>query len=557
MVLYKNTSSFLLLFFSLFWLNHSSLSAKDTDTLAEVKNFIAQHASSKNGLGGALMISKGGKHWFSAAYGMADVEHRVQTTLNTVFEAGSVSKQFTAAGIILLITEKKLQLTDDIRKYIPELPDYGTPITVENILTHTSGVKDWWTVLTMSGWPRSTKVYTQNMVYDLIFRQKSLVFTPGTDFAYSNSNHNLMVLLIERITGQSFTDFTKERIFNKAGLKNSSWRTNFRDVVHDRAIAYRYDKDKLQMFMPFENTYGHAALLTTVSELIQWNNALKAEVFGREFEKLRLRQFTLPNGKKTEYACGALFIRKVNEHLEICHTGSTAGYRAWLTYYPEKDISVAYLSNNASVASIYMARKISDILIGGKRDFLAYNPTSVKTDKTNIQKKAGVYKHNSYPHYIELSLSGDSLYLKRDPEWNSMYNDPWKYHTRKFVLTNNTLKAETPHIDQVYHKIEQKNWQTLDLNRFVGNFSSKEIDARVSMVKKDDGLYLRFDHGGTVKLAVLSVGDNEIVFVTDENVFIEFDAKEIKASGFKAHLSQQDYILARADRLIFKKVETE
>src|SRR5262249_21935167 len=147
------------------------------------------------------------------AYGSADLEHEVRNTPDTIFEAGSVSKQFTAAAVLLLARDRKLSLDDPVRKYVPELPDYGKPLTIRHLLTHTSGLRDWGSVAAIGGWPRTTRVHTHAHVLEIVSRQHALNFDPGDRFSYSNTGFNLAAIIVTRVSGTPFADFTRERIF--------------------------------------------------------------------------------------------------------------------------------------------------------------------------------------------------------------------------------------------------------------------------------------------------------------------------------------------------------
>ena len=505
--------------------------------------------------GASLQIVRDGIPLFEQAFGMSDLEHAEPNHLETLFEAGSVSKQFTAAGVLRLIQKGKLGLEDDVRKYIPELPDYGSPIQVYHLLTHTSGIKDWGTVVEMGGWPRTTRVYQQAHVYATICRQKTLNFKPGTAFAYSNSNHNLMVLLIERISGLPFDVYTRQEIFEPAGMKHTSWRMDFRDPVPNRSIAYQTKGQAWSQFMPFENTYGHAALLTTTGDLIAWNAWVNGQHWGPEFERLRLLPYTLENGQQTEYTCGALFVRNIGGTQEICHTGSTAGYRSWLAYYPEYKLSVAYLSNDASVPSIALARLVSDFFIGAHPQKLPmfYNP---EASGTRDVEKAGLYKQVDGPQVLEWVLQEDSLYLRVDPQWNGMYNDPWKTGQRTYSFHDELLEVSSPEGKVMYQQVEYLNWKDERLEDLPGRYYSEEAGGQVIITREGHAPFciLHFEDGRSLRFMEGYVQDGQIFLSDGAGLMLglTLDSSE-QITGFSANLSQQRYALSRADNLWFER----
>src|SRR5262249_13188443 len=173
--------------------------------------------------GCSVGVATAGKPVLAKGYGMADLEHDVAITPETIFEAGSVSKQFTAAALLLLAREGKLSIDDPVRKYVPELPEYENPILIRHMLNHTSGLRDWGSVASIAGWPRTTRVHTHAHVLEIVSHQKSLNFTPGTRWSYSNTGYNLSAIIVERVSGKSFQEFTRTRLFQPLGMAHTSW----------------------------------------------------------------------------------------------------------------------------------------------------------------------------------------------------------------------------------------------------------------------------------------------------------------------------------------------
>src|SRR4051812_5510369 len=169
--------------------------------------------------GCAAAVSFNGDVVFEKAFGLADLEHNVPNTTQTIFESGSVAKQFTAAALVLLQQDGKLSLDDPVRKYIPELPDYGSPLTIRHLLNHTSGIRDWGAVMSLTGVGRGDRVINQDLALDVITHQRALDFTPGSEYSYSNSGYNLAAIIVERVSKQKFPAFVEERLFKPVGMK--------------------------------------------------------------------------------------------------------------------------------------------------------------------------------------------------------------------------------------------------------------------------------------------------------------------------------------------------
>jgi CubicO group peptidase (beta-lactamase class C family) len=172
--------------------------------------------------GCAAAVSLNGNVVFEKAFGLADLEHNVPNTPQTIFESGSVAKQFTAASLVLLQQDGKLSLDDPVRKYIPELPDYGAPLTIRHLLNHTSGLRDWGAVMSLTGAGRGDRVISQDLALDVITHQRALDFTPGSEYSYSNSGYNLAAIIVERVSKQKFPAFVEERLFKPIGMANST-----------------------------------------------------------------------------------------------------------------------------------------------------------------------------------------------------------------------------------------------------------------------------------------------------------------------------------------------
>jgi CubicO group peptidase (beta-lactamase class C family) len=341
----------------------AALAQPDGAALARVDS-IFQRWNSKEAPGCAVAGARNGQPFFSRAYGMADLEHDVPNTPTTIFEAGSVSKQFTAAAIVLLAQEGKLSLEDDIRKYLPEIPDYGTPITIRHMMTHTSGFRDWGSVAGISGWPRTSRVHTHAHVLDIVSRQRALNFKPGDQYNYSNTNFNLQAIIVDRVSGMPFAEFTKKRLFEPLGMTSTSWRDDYTRIVKGRAVAYAGEQNGFSTDMPFENVHGNGGLLTTVGDLLIWTQNLETgKLGGPSFLEMMHRRGVLNNGDTITYASG-LMVGRYNNTPEVSHTGSTAGYRAFLARYPQQKLSFALLCNIGTVNPGGVGHQVADVFLG-------------------------------------------------------------------------------------------------------------------------------------------------------------------------------------------------
>lgn len=363
-----------------------------------------------------------GKVVVNKAYGLADMEHDVPNTADTIFEAGSVSKQFTAAAMLMLAREGKLSFDDPVRKYIPELPDYGVPLTIRHMLNHMSGLRDWGNVAGIAGWPRTSRVYTHAHVLDIVSRQKSLNFTPGAQYSYSNTGYNLSAIIVGRVSGMPFAEFTKRRIFDPLGMTHTSWRDDFTRIVKNRAIAYEQQAQGFHQEMPFENVHGNGGLLTTVGDLLKWNdNFVTPKVGDASFVAEQQKVGFFNDGKPGTYALG-LVVAKYRGQNEVGHSGSTAAYRAHLVRYPDQGVSVAVLCNASSGQATAYAHAVADVLMPG-----VFGPAPAPTPpqppaqpirptREELVALEGTYVSDEAEVTFTLRMNGDSLVLNRRPD---------------------------------------------------------------------------------------------------------------------------------------------
>jgi CubicO group peptidase (beta-lactamase class C family) len=314
--------------------------------------------------GCAVGVAQAGRPILTRAYGMADLERDVAATPATIYEAGSVSKQFTAAAVVLLAQEGRLSLDDDVRRYVPELPDYGTPITIRHLMTHTSGLRDWGSVAGISGWGRSVRTHTHAHVLDILSRQRALNFTPGARYSYSNSGYNLQAIIVERVSGMPFAEFSERHIFGPLGMSQTQWRDDHTRIVKGRSIAYSPSGDGFRINHPIENVHGNGGLLTTVGDMLIWNEQLETgdRLGGPAFVEEMHRQGVLNDGTTIAYASG-IQVGTSRGVRRVSHTGSTAGFRAFLARYPDQRLSVALLCNVSAVNPGGVGQDVADVFL--------------------------------------------------------------------------------------------------------------------------------------------------------------------------------------------------
>jgi len=317
--------------------------------------------------GCSIGIDRDGLPLYRRGYGMASLESRAPMTEGSIVESGSVAKQFTAGAIVYLALNGKLDLDDPVRKYIPELPDYGAPVTIRMLLHHTSGVRDMWTLFVLAGQPPGTVLYSMDQALRMIYRQRALNFPPNSEFLYSNSGFLLLAEIVHRVSGVPLARFSRDVFFRPLGMDHTQWRDDWNRVVPGRTTAYSpAPGDGFQVDMPFMSVYGAGGLLTTVGDLLRWNEQLThPKVGGQAWADTLQHVGRLANGRAIDYGFG-LFVTRYRGEREVSHGGATGGYRTFLARWPDRKLSMAVLCNVANAGPDNLAHQVADVFIGAR-----------------------------------------------------------------------------------------------------------------------------------------------------------------------------------------------
>jgi len=442
---------------------------------------VFEHWNNTTSPGCAVGIMKDGQIVLEKAYGMADLQHDIPNTIETVFENGSVSKQFTAAAIVLLALDGKLTLDDDVREHIPEVPDYGEKITLRHLMTHTSGLRDWGSVASISGWPRHERSHNHDDVLNIISRQAALNFHPGTEYSYSNTGYNLLAMVVARVSGIPFAEFSMENIFEPFGLENTQWRDDHRRIVKGRSTAYRaLENGKFEILQPIEHVHGNGGRLTTVGDLLIWNQALEdGTIGGQRFVEMMHEQGRLTDDSEITYA-GGLQIDSFKGVKRISHTGSTAGYRAFVSRYPEHQLSLASLCNSSDANPGLIRDQLAEIFIG---EFLKdpEPPRAITLTPEIVASYAGLYYEPVTGQTKQLEIKNGDLYdgnNKLTPTSPSVFLNPTTTTDYIFEIQKGNAKAFSLDSWQYTNKRYQKTtpWtpDIEELQTFTGTYSSED-----------------------------------------------------------------------------------
>jgi CubicO group peptidase (beta-lactamase class C family) len=465
--------------------------------------------------GCSLGVYKDGKIAYKRGYGMANLNDDIPNTPATVFHVASMSKQFTAASIVLLAQQGKLSLDDDVRKYIPELPDFGQRITIRHLIHHTSGLRDQWNLLDLAGWRYSLDLITNDDVMSVMTRQKDLNFKPGDRHVYCNTGYTLMGLIVKRVSGMSLREFTTKNIFEPLGMTHTHFRDDHAEIIKHDALGYEQeDKDKpFRMSLTNFDTVGATSLHTTVEDLQLWDeNFYHPRVGGQAFVQQMLERGKLNNGEQLDYAFG-LVVGKYKGLPTVEHGGADAGYRSGLTRFPDQHVSAAVLCNSAETNPNSLIYQVADVVLA--KDLKAPEAAPTKTAGTSapaaltaeqMTALAGIYWNRESDDFervtfkdgnLHIDLGGDSRPLKPFSEAHFHVGDvSWGDLVDIHFVP--AIADKPRHFEQSFGDGKPDSFESAvaytpaasELSEFTGSYVSEEIDPVYRIIIQDGNLAL-------------------------------------------------------------------
>lgn len=368
--------------------------------------------------GCALAVVDNGEIIYKKGYGMANLELGIPLSPESVFYIGSCSKQFVTMSIAVLVQKEKLSLDDDIRKHIPEMPDYGIPITVRHLIHHTSGLRDYLTLEAIAGVDFGT--FHEDDVLELIARQKALNFNPGEEYLYSNSGYFLLSVIVERVSGMSQRVFAEKNIFKPLGMQNSRFHDDYTELIPNRATGYfPAGKGTFKNFVSTFDCVGSGGLYTSVEDLFLWDqNFVHHKVGGREVFDLLHTRGRLNSGQELDYAF-AISHGEYKGLKTVSHGGALGGYRSFMVRFPEQDFSVICLANLSSFNPAKLSYQVADIYLADK--LMPDKPTPEKSKtilkttqipESKLREKAGPYMDHRTGEVLTITYSEGKLSIE-------------------------------------------------------------------------------------------------------------------------------------------------
>jgi len=498
-----------------------------SDSLAKKIDRVFSEWDKTNSPGCALAVVKNGKVIYARGYGMSNMEYSIAITPASIFHVASISKQFTAGCIQRLALEGKLSLHDDVRKWIPEAPDFGHPITLANLMHHTSGLRDQWDLQALAGW-RDGDVITEDDVLEMLQRQQGLNFRPGDEYLYCNTGYTLLGVVVKRVTGVSLRRYADSVFFQPLGMGSTHFHSDHSEIVLNRTSAYVRDGGRWAISIPVFDTYGATSLFTTVGDLAKWDeNFYTAAVGGRAFINAMLEPGTFNNGAVQNYASGVVLGEYKGRRI-VEHSGADAGYRANFLRFPEEHFSVIVLANLGDINPANRCRQVADLFLPPA----AGRPTRVVVADTAMTGKwAGDYfdpitKARMKVDMVAAALVNNGNILQPESDSVFSYNGTdYRFHASGDEVTLVLHSAGVQ--DRRLEKVKKMTVSLKGLEEFVGTYYSKELDVKYSLFMKDYTLRVKTPRNEAVELMPF-IRD---VFTGPFLVEMERDKKG-KVSGF-------------------------
>ncbi len=517
-----------------------------SDAELEGVNGIFKQYDNSDSPGVAITVIRNGRTILTKGYGMANLEHKVAIDPEeTVFNIASASKQFTVFAVMLLEKDGKLSLDDDVRKYIPELPDYGKKISLRHLAVHTSGIRSELQLLALAGWTPGD-VITREQVLNMIYRQKNLNFDPGENNAYSNSGYTLLSEVVARVSGQPFEDIMASRILKPLGMNDSFFISSFQTLIPNMAYSYSRYQNTNYRAGANEGYAGSTGLFTTAKDLAKWAlNYRDLKIGGKEVVNKMNTLGKLNNGNTFGFAHGQ-FIEKYRGLKHIQHGGSSGGYVSYLGRFPDQDFSVLLLGNSSSINARELSLRIADIFL---KDSIKEENQSEKNafsvSSSELERYAGNY-WNKTDRTINVSTrEGGLVYdIGGGPTLNL---EPIAKDTFRMIGTGTEVKVKftkrdakyqmqtvvSGRIEDTYVPFKRRSYTSKELKQFTGTYYSKELDTVYTLVFERDSLRLQHIRFGSVPLT--PVASNFFTGGTWRFSSIRFEKLNGRIDGFRVN----------------------
>ncbi len=459
----------------------------------------------ENKPGLSVIITKKDSILYKGNFGSANLDEKSPITETTIFDIASISKQFTGMAIALLVDKGKIDMNDKIIKYLPDLPIVMNDIIVYQLVHHTSGIRDWPTLFALKGW-QPEEALSLDDIYEILKKQESLNFTPGTEFSYSNSNYNLLAKIVEVVTDTSFESWMHANIFIPLGMENTYFIESNKSEENVIANSYYYNGST---FLPFSNNLsapGSSSLMSSNSDMSKWLINFNNKTLGGDIAFSKINQEgKLGNGKTIDYGYG-LYLKKIKNKKAYSHDGAWGGYKSAIAFFPEENIGVVILSNNGTLHPLKIINDVADILFGEgtekkteesepkeqkvNDEFFAlcagkYEQVDDKGCYLTFFKEGDEYFLNMYEKNRKLFAKSDSVYFIKEAKVEFVF------HLRNGKVNSHTLVGKTGNRYLALRVEEDKKEVNINYDKLTGTFYSKELDVKYEIRYLNDELKIQ------------------------------------------------------------------
>ncbi|MBW6537559.1 MAG: beta-lactamase family protein [Mariniphaga sp.] len=466
--------------------------------------------------GCALGIIKDGELIYAKGYGLANMEYDIPNAPSSVFRIGSTSKQFTAACIILLAEQGKLNLNDNLKGFFPDFPDYAEEITLRHLLNHTSGIRDYLQLAYLKGLG-DDDYYTDDNVMEWLVNQSDLNFKPGEEYLYSNSGYWLLGQIVKKVSGMNMADFAMKEIFEPLEMSSTHFHNDHTRIVKNRATGYAIiENGNFKISMTTLGMIGDGGIFTTINDIKKWDDAFySSNVLSKTFWEEMTKQGVLNNGDIIAYASG-LMIGEYNGLKTIRHGGAFVGYRADILRFPEEQLTIVLFANRSDANPTLKANQVADVLLKGRFSETSKpeNDKSVNTipaEEFQINQLTGNYEIQ--PGIIlNLTIKNDSLNVFQT--WNKRSFNVVKTCGNTFQIPgendlsftfSHLIEGHTQTLSILYGgretKAERKkevDVSGIELNNYSGSFYSQELNVNYNFKFEDGILKAKIENKQTV-----------------------------------------------------------
>ena len=494
----KNISLFIAFFF--FLISFAFAQGNHQELFRRVDSLFSPWAKA-NSPGAAIGIYNDGELIYTQGYGMSNLEYDIPIKPNSIFHIASISKQFTNFAILLLEEEGKLSLDDDIRKHLPEIHDFGKTITIRHLMHHTSGFRDQWQLLAIAGW-RMDDVITKDHIMKIILGQRALNFEPGSEYRYSNAGYSILARIVDKVSGQDFSEFAQKRIFEPLEMDDTHIHDDHERIVPRRTYSYYPTDNGFKNGVLSYANDGATSMFTTVEDMGKWIENMLHPDLGKSFVGRMRKKGKLNNGKEIDYGLGQSI--GTYKGLDYAgHGGADAGFRSSIRWYPEFDFGVVVLSNLGSFNPSEKINQITDIFLN---NFIEMSKAKEKVELIELPleellKFRGRYTISDAGLNFKIDTAEKKLRLFM--EWNGGSMGLLPYASNKFIDDGNldlkftflleddqVIKAEIQTGDNI-SQVEKFVDYPIDqekLHAFTGNYYCPETDSYYRIILTDDGL---------------------------------------------------------------------